>query len=227
MMSDAADRREETIEAFLMDPIVRLLMQADNVDEVELRAMLDRVSATLLEQAELVTIPATTGVEEPSLLIPPRRYRPGVGIILFNEKKQIFVGRRIDVEHEAWQMPQGGIEPRETPGEAVFRELREELGTGNAEIIAKSNGWFRYDLPSELMGIAWDGKWDGQEQQWFVLRFRGVDADINVATEHPEFCDWRWVEPAELPRLIVPFKQQLYQDVLSEFRILPSNSVHR
>ncbi len=215
-MQTPADDSENTVEAFLMDPIVRLLMQADKVHEGELRAMLDRVAAALLRQAELVP-PAPQPAAAPE---PVRRYRRGVGIVLLDRRGQVFVGRRIDTPHDAWQMPQGGVEPGETPRQAVFRELREELGTGKAEIVAESNGWFRYDLPPELSGIAWDGRWDGQEQQWFVLRFRGTDEDIDVATEHPEFSAWRWAEPEELPDLVVSFKQRLYRDVLEEFPML-------
>ena len=121
----------------------------------------------------------------------------------------------------AWQMPQGGIDPGETPRQAALRELKEEVGTDKAEILAKSREWLHYELPEELraqFGGMWGGRYRGQRQKWFLMRFAGADHDIDLATEHPEFDAWEWVEPARLPDLIVPFKRQLYQDVLVEFR---------
>ena len=118
----------------------------------------------------------------------------------------------------AWQMPQGGIDPGETPRQAAFRELKEEVGTDKAEILAETEGWLHYDLPSDIASRMWSGRWRGQRQKWFLMRFTGEDADINPATEHPEFDAWEWVEPQRLPDLIVPFKRPLYRDVLAEFR---------
>jgi putative (di)nucleoside polyphosphate hydrolase len=118
---------------------------------------------------------------------------------------------------DAWQMPQGGIEPGEEPHHAAYRELREEIGTDKAEIVAESVGWHRYDLPSHIRPTARHRGWRGQEQKWFVMRFRGTDGDIRVETEHPEFSDWKWVHPSRLPELAVEFKRQIYIDLLSEF----------
>jgi putative (di)nucleoside polyphosphate hydrolase len=118
----------------------------------------------------------------------------------------------------AWQMPQGGIDPNETPREAALRELCEEVGTGKAEIVAESHMLHRYDLPVEIAGQMWGGRFRGQKQRWFAMRFTGNDIDINIATEHPEFDAWKWVAAEELTRLIVPFKRAIYLAVLEEFR---------
>jgi len=117
----------------------------------------------------------------------------------------------------AWQMPQGGIDPGEGPREAALRELAEEVGTDKAEIVAESRVLHRYDLPSQIAGQMWGGRFRGQKQLWFALRFTGDDRDINIATEHPEFDAWKWVAPAVLPELIVPFKRAIYLAILEEF----------
>jgi putative (di)nucleoside polyphosphate hydrolase len=143
-------------------------------------------------------------------------YRPAVGIMLLNPDNRVFVAQRRDMPG-AWQMPQGGIDPGEEPRQAAFRELAEEIGTANAEVIAESAQWLRYDLPPELVGRVWGGRYRGQAQKWFAMRFRGRDAEINLETEHPEFDAWQWIPAADLPRLIVPFKRQLYLDILAEF----------
>jgi len=147
-------------------------------------------------------------------------YRPAVGIMLLNPAGLAFIGRRIDMPAglAAWQMPQGGIDPGETPRQAAFRELKEEVGTDKAEIVAETRGWLHYDLPTDIASRMWSGRWRGQRQKWFLMRFTGEDADINPATEHPEFDAWEWVEPRRLPELIVPFKRPLYCDLLAEFR---------
>jgi putative (di)nucleoside polyphosphate hydrolase len=148
-------------------------------------------------------------------------YRPGVGILLLNPQRRVFVGRRINMPAglAAWQMPQGGIDPGETPREAVMRELREEVGTDKAAILAECRSWLHYDLPAEIAGGMWGGNYRGQRQKWFALRFLGDDRDIDLAAhEHPEFDAFEWVPPARLPELIVPFKRQLYLDILAEFR---------
>jgi putative (di)nucleoside polyphosphate hydrolase len=146
-------------------------------------------------------------------------YRPAVGIMLLNNLGQVLVARRTDMQAmPAWQMPQGGIDAGETPRQAALRELAEEIGTCNAEIIAESREWMVYDLPAELARSRWSGRYLGQRQKWFVMRFAGSDADIDVATKHPEFDAWRWVAPEQLPELIVSFKRQLYIDILTEFR---------
>jgi putative (di)nucleoside polyphosphate hydrolase len=146
-------------------------------------------------------------------------YRPAVGIMLLNGQREAFVAHRIDMPGmPAWQMPQGGIDPGETPSEAALRELREEIGTDKAEILAESRAWLCYDLPPDIAGAIWGGRYRGQRQKWFVMRFTGSDADIDLATEHPEFDAWQWAPSEQLPELIVPFKRQLYIDVLTEFR---------
>jgi putative (di)nucleoside polyphosphate hydrolase len=145
-------------------------------------------------------------------------YRPNVGIMLVNPEGKVFVGKRIDTVGEHWQMPQGGIDEGEAPREAALRELREEVGTDRAEILAESKGWLRYDVPTAVAGKLWRGRWKGQRQKWFLMRFTGRDDDIDLEAHHPEFVAWRWVEPEHLPELIVPFKRQTYRDVLAEFR---------
>ena len=144
-------------------------------------------------------------------------YRDGAGVMLFNGLGRVFVARRIDMPSEAWQMPQGGIDAGETPREAALRELEEEIGTAKAEIMAESRDWLTYELPDWLVPKVWGGRYRGQRQKWFAMRFTGVDADINIATETPEFLDWKWDDINRLPELIVPFKRRLYQDVISEF----------
>lgn len=144
-------------------------------------------------------------------------YRPCVGIMLLNRRGQAFVARRIDMPSEAWQMPQGGIDENETPRAAALRELREEIGTDKAEILAESRDWHDYDLPDELIGKLWGGRYRGQRQKWFAMRFTGSDSDIDLATEVPEFLDWKWAELDRLPSLIVPFKRRLYENLVAEF----------
>jgi putative (di)nucleoside polyphosphate hydrolase len=144
-------------------------------------------------------------------------YRRGVGLVLFNADGLVWAGRRIDQKGDAWQMPQGGIDDGETPEQAALRELEEEIGTGRAEIIAQSKDWLTYELPPELVGVAWKGRYRGQKQKWFALRFTGADSDISIETEHPEFAEWRWVEFDQLVELIVPFKRDLYVQITAEF----------
>ena len=147
-------------------------------------------------------------------------YRRGVGALLFNADGAVFVARRLDTR-DAWQLPQGGIHKGETPREALFRELVEEIGTERAEVLAKSKRWLRYDLPAELAGRVWNGRYRGQEQRWFALRFTGTDADIDLAAHgKPEFDAWRWSALEDLPLLAVSFKQALYQDLVDEFRFI-------
>ena len=146
-------------------------------------------------------------------------YRPCAGIMLINRDGLAFAGQRIDTTTEAWQMPQGGIDPGEDAQEAALRELGEEIGVGpeHVALIAEAPGEFFYDLPDELIGKIWKGTWRGQRQKWFLYRFLGEDTDINLATPHPEFMSWRWVDPQDLPGLIVPFKRALYEDVIAAF----------
>jgi len=150
-------------------------------------------------------------------------YRPCAGIMLANKDGKIFVGQRLDNRaSEAWQMPQGGIDDGEEPQDAAIRELFEETGIASelVDIIAQSRNEHFYDLPDELLGKLWKGKWRGQRQYWFLMRFKGEDADINIDTAHPEFSEWQWVVPARLPHLIVPFKRRLYENIVAEFAAL-------
>jgi putative (di)nucleoside polyphosphate hydrolase len=151
-------------------------------------------------------------------------YRSCVGAMLIDAVGRVFVAKRIDSPGDAWQMPQGGIDEGEDPAKAVMRELQEETGTDKAEIIAESDRWRAYDLPDELIGRLWGGKYRGQRQKWFALKFLGEDNDIDIeAHETPEFSDWKWVEIDEVVSLIVPFKRALYGDIVSEFRRLVSS----
>ncbi len=144
-------------------------------------------------------------------------YRRGVGIMLLNRHGQVFVAQRIDMPSAAWQMPQGGIDKGESPLDAAWRELKEETGTDKAEMIGESRDWYCYDLPADLAPKLWRGRFRGQTQKWFVFRFLGRDKDIDIATEKPEFSNWKWAEMSDLPRLIVPFKRSLYLRLVEEF----------
>ncbi|HET8613076.1 MAG TPA: RNA pyrophosphohydrolase [Sphingomonas sp.] len=146
-------------------------------------------------------------------------YRPAAGIMLLNGQGKVFVGQRLDSTLEAWQMPQGGLDPGEDARTGALRELEEETGIPArlVTIIARAEEELRYDLPPELVGKLWSGRYRGQCQTWFLMRFEGTDRDIAIATEHAEFRAWKWAEPSELPDMIVPFKRALYQNVLSAF----------
>ena len=146
-------------------------------------------------------------------------YRPGAGIMLLNREGNVWVGARIDNPADAWQMPQGGIDEGEDPWKGALRELEEETGIRPdlVEKIAEHPERLRYDLPDEWLERLWRGQWKGQMQYWFLARFLGADSDINLQTDHPEFRDWKWVEPRQLPNLIVPFKRDLYCRLLDDF----------
>jgi len=146
-------------------------------------------------------------------------YRPAVGVMLINEAKLVWVGQRLDSTLEAWQMPQGGLDPGESAREGALRELQEETGIDPSlvEIIDQAREELTYDLPDDLIGKIWKEKWRGQRQTWFLARFLGTDADVRIDTQDPEFRAWKWAEPRELPAMIVPFKQQLYRDLLEVF----------
>ena len=146
-------------------------------------------------------------------------YRRGVGVMLLNDRGQVWVGRRIDNTDEAWQMPQGGIDEGEDPWATALRELEEETGIAPhlIERVAECPERLRYRLPDELVGVIWTEPWVGQDQDWYLARFLGSDADVNIATGDPEFREWKWVDPQRLPELIVPFKRDLYRRLLAEF----------
>lgn len=147
----------------------------------------------------------------------PRPYRPCVGIMLFNRDGKVFVGNRIDVAGDHWQMPQGGIDEGETPEQAAWRELREEVGTDQAELLAASAAWLCYDLPEDLSRTVWGGRYRGQSQRWFAFRFTGADRDIDLAAHTAEFEAWRWADIGELCALAIPFKRDVYSRIVAEF----------
>ncbi len=157
----------------------------------------------------------------------PENYRPCAGIFLLNRRGQVFVGRRNDVDTDditgrlidkPWQLPQGGIDPGETPEQAVMREMLEEVGTDNGIILAHSRQWHCYDLPEGIAGMKWSGKYRGQAQKWFALRFDGADSEIDIATAHPEFDAWKWVNIDDVCDLVVAFKRDVYARIVDEFR---------
>ena len=146
-------------------------------------------------------------------------YRRGVGVMLLNREGKVWVGARIDNDADAWQMPQGGIDKGEEPWGTALRELEEETGIAPhlVEKIAECPKRLRYRLPDELIGVVWKQPWVGQDQDWFLCRFLGSEADVNIATKHAEFREWAWVDPVLLPERIVPFKRELYSRLLREF----------
>ena len=155
-------------------------------------------------------------------------YRLGVGVVLLNADGLVFVAKRIDTPGDAWQMPQGGIDADEDPREAVMRELDEEIGTNNAEIIAETEDWLTYDLPKDVRKKVWKGRYRGQKQKWYAMRYLGQDSDIDLNThKHPEFSEWRWAEMQQLPDLIVPFKRDLYLDIVDAFIGLAPSSAEK
>lgn len=144
-------------------------------------------------------------------------YRSGVGIVLFNRDGRVFTAQRSDMVSDAWQMPQGGIDPDEDPRTAMYRELEEETGVRNAEMLAESRGWLSYDLPYDLVPKLWRGRYRGQRQKWYALRFLGQDREVDIGGPHAEFSNWCWRPLPEVPQLIVPFKRKIYEQVLDEF----------
>jgi putative (di)nucleoside polyphosphate hydrolase len=210
-----AEQTEPRLRDLLGEPIVHLVMQADNVDAHKLRTLLELTAARIRNLGDVPRLANESAGDKSSRS--DDGYRLGVGIMLLNNRGKIFVGQRIDVKEEAWQMPQGGIGEGETPREAALRELREEIGAAEVEIVAETKTWYRYDLPPEFLDGSRHGGWPGQQQKWFLMLFRGRDSDINVATDNPEFSQWRWVTTDRLIDLIVPFKRELYLRVLQEF----------
>jgi putative (di)nucleoside polyphosphate hydrolase len=148
-------------------------------------------------------------------------YRLGVGIMVLNSYKEVFVARRVDFP-DGWQMPQGGIDEGESPLQAALRELKEEIGTANVHLLAESNKWFSYDFPPSIIEHLRNNKYRGQQQKWFVMEFLGHEKEINLNTQQPEFLEWKWVPFFELPNLVVSFKKDVYQQLIKEFSFLIS-----
>ena len=146
--------------------------------------------------------------------------RKGVGIIVLNKKNKVFVGKRRDNPGDKWQMPQGGVDEGEDNFTAMQRELIEETSIKNIKIIKEIENVFEYELPENLVGIIWKGKFRGQKQKWFITRFLGKDSEINLNTKHPEFIEWKWLEPIKLPDVIVDFKKNLYLKLLKEIKLV-------
>ena len=142
--------------------------------------------------------------------------RIGVGIALLNHENKIFVGKRIDNPTNSWQMPQGGVDKNENFLQAAKRELEEETSVKTVEVIKELNEWLTYDLPKNLLGKLWKGKYRGQKQKWFIMKFLGKNDEINIRTKKPEFLDWRWIEPADLPEIAVDFKTNIYKKMAKE-----------
>ena len=144
--------------------------------------------------------------------------RDGVGAIILNNKNKVFVGKRKDNPIDKWQMPQGGVDDGENYLSAMRRELFEETSIKNIEILKEIDGFFEYELPKELLGVIWKGKFRGQRQKWFIIRFSGNQNEINLETANPEFIDWKWISAEELPNVIVDFKKDVYVQLLKEIK---------
>jgi putative (di)nucleoside polyphosphate hydrolase len=211
MPKTSQDSSRAALTELLADPIVQMVMRADHVTEQELVALIGEKLSKLGAGSKVE--PNGTPIDRAS-----RDYRSSVGIMLLNQNNEVFVGRRRQSGGEAWQMPQGGIDEGEDPRIAAFRELKEETGIENAEILAESKSWLYYDLPAALVGKTRHKGWRGQRQKWFAMRFKGSDGDINIMTQESEFSAWKWVGIEQLADLIVPFKRLVYMSVLDEFR---------
>lgn len=205
-------KTEPSLEFLMREPMTHLLMQADGVDQQGLATVLNSVANKLQRQE----IQQSRADFDPRRL-DERKYRPGVGILLLNAQNQVFIGRRHDVKGRAWQLPQGGIDTNETPRVAALRELKEEVGTDRVEMIAESKGWLYYDLPKATARRAWGGRWLGQRQKWFLMRLVGPESQIDIATPHPEFDRWQWIDMERLPTIAVSFKRQVYLHLMGEF----------
>ena len=140
-------------------------------------------------------------------------FRSGVGIVVLNKDNKVFVAQRIDNQKKFWQMPQGGVDEGEKHLTAAYRELEEETSIKEVQLIKELEGLITYELPKNLLGIIWKGKYRGQEQKWFVMRFLGNDSEINIKTKNPEFCEWKWVDLENITDLVVDFKLHVYEDV--------------
>ncbi len=145
-------------------------------------------------------------------------FRTGVGIVVLNSKNEVFVGKRKDNPFDKWQMPQGGVEPGETLLLAMKRELLEETSIKTIKILKEFDQWLEYELPQNLIGKIWKGKYRGQKQKWFIVKFLSNDSEININTQYPEFIEWKWIKKENLPKLIVYFKKHVYEQVLIELK---------
>jgi len=153
-----------------------------------------------------------------------KSYRKCVGMMILNNNKEVLVGKRLDHPSGFWQMPQGGIDDKENPEEAVWREMMEEIGTNKAKLIKESNQWINYDIPEEtLKTLPWGHKYIGQTQKWFAFQFTGKESDINVGTNNPEFSEWKWTKIELIVDEIVPFKRNVYSTILKEFKDIFNN----
>ena len=144
--------------------------------------------------------------------------RIGVGVIVLNDENKVFVGKRKDNPVDKWQMPQGGVDKNEDYIDAMKRELNEETSIKNIKVLKEFNEWLEYELPKNLLGIIWKGKFRGQKQKWFIARFNGNDNEININTKYPEFIEWKWIEMHKLPDVIVDFKKDIYKKILIELK---------
>jgi putative (di)nucleoside polyphosphate hydrolase len=150
--------------------------------------------------------------------------RTGVGVVLLNNENKVFVAKRIDNPKNFWQMPQGGVNKNESYENAAFRELEEETSIKSAELVSKINGMTTYELPNHLLGIIWKGKYKGQKQKWFVMRFKGNDNEINLNTNNPEFLDWKWINIDDITKVVVSFKLKVYKKIQAEIKKLLTNT---
>ena len=149
--------------------------------------------------------------------------RIGVGIALLNDSNDVFVGKRIDNPEDFWQMPQGGVNKNENFLDAAKRELKEETGIKNIKLIKEIEGWLTYDLPKNLLGKIWKGKYRGQKQKWFIMKFLGSNNEININTKEPEFLDWKWIKPSKLPEVVINFKINIYKKISKKLSAFITN----
>jgi putative (di)nucleoside polyphosphate hydrolase len=151
--------------------------------------------------------------------------RIGVGIVLLNDENKIFVGKRIDNPKKFWQMPQGGVDKNEKLLKAAKRELQEETGIKSIKLIKELDGWLEYNLPKNLLGKIWKGKYKGQKQKWFIMKFLGNDKEINIKTKQPEFLDWKWIDVDEITDFVVDFKLDIYKKIKEKVKIIISSKI--
>lgn len=210
MSKPRGDSNRTTLTELLADPLVRMVMRADRVTE---RQLVSSIGATL-SKLGTGSSRALNGESDDRTL---QDYRPSVGVILLNRHNQVFVGRRRHNQVETWQVPQGTIRAGERARVAALRELKTQIGTDNVNVLAESKNWLFYELPVGLTGRVRRKGGRGQRQKWLAMRFKGADADINIANGQSEFNDWKWVGLETLPKLLVSLKRLVYLSVLDEF----------